>query len=198
MNTYNQAELSNLKIADITALYNDFATVTGAKQIKKFSDKTTAIKRTLQIQEIAAPYFDVEPEPEATEAPEPEATEAPEPETTEAPEPETTEAVKPPKKAKAAKEAKPEGKTFTMLVGADTLTYNVEETTVTVEKEAKEGTLAASIIQAVKDSIDGSFTEVADNLIASYSRPKSAKTVDQAFAIRKIKKAAQKGFVKLV
>ena len=182
MNTYNQAELSNLKIADITALYNDFATVTGAKQIKKFSDKTTAIKRTLQIQEIAAPYVDVEPEPEATEAPEPE----------------TTEAVKPPKKAKAAKEAKPEGKTFTMLVGADTLTYNVEETTVTVEKEAKEGTLAASIIQAVKDSIDGSFTEVADNLIASYSRPKSAKTVDQAFAIRKIKKAAQKGFVKLV
>jgi len=190
MNTYNQAELSNLKIADITALYNDFATVTGAKQIKKFSDKTTAIKRILQIQEIAAPYIDVEPEPEATEAPEPEATEAPEPE--------TTEAVKPPKKAKAAKEAKPEGKTFTMLVGADTLTYNVEETTVTVEKEAKEGTLAASIIQAVKDSIDGSFTEVADNLIASYSRPKSAKTVDQAFAIRKIKKAAQKGFVKLV
>ena len=182
MNTYNQAELSNLKIADITALYNDFATVTGAKQIKKFSDKTTAIKRILQIQEIAAPYIDVEPEPEATEAPEPE----------------TTEAVKPPKKAKAAKEAKPEGKTFTMLVGADTLTYNVEETTVTVEKEAKEGTLAASIIQAVKDSIDGSFTEVADNLIASYSRPKSAKTVDQAFAIRKIKKAAQKGFVKLV
>ena len=174
MNTYNQAELSNLKIADITALYNDFATVTGAKQIKKFSDKTTAIKRILQIQEIAAPYIDVEPEPEATEA------------------------VKPPKKAKAAKEAKPEGKTFTMLVGADTLTYNVEETTVTVEKEAKEGTLAASIIQAVKDSIDGSFTEVADNLIASYSRPKSAKTVDQAFAIRKIKKAAQKGFVKLV
>jgi len=161
-----------------------------AKQIKKFSDKTTAIKRILQIQEIAAPYIDVEPEPEATEAPEPEATEAPEPE--------TTEAVKPPKKAKAAKEAKPEGKTFTMLVGADTLTYNVEETTVTVEKEAKEGTLAASIIQAVKDSIDGSFTEVADNLIASYSRPKSAKTVDQAFAIRKIKKAAQKGFVKLV
>jgi len=198
MNTYNQAELSNLKIADITALYNDFATVTGAKQIKKFSDKTTAIKRILQIQEIAAPYIDVEPEPEATEAPEPEATEAPEPEATEAPEPETTEAVKPPKKAKAAKEAKPEGKTFTMLVGADTLTYNVEETTVTVEKEAKEGTLAASIIQAVKDSIDGSFTEVADNLIASYSRPKSAKTVDQAFAIRKIKKAAQKGFVKLV
>jgi len=198
MNTYNQAELSNLKIADITALYNDFATVTGAKQIKKFSDKTTAIKRTLQIQEIAAPYVDVEPEPEATEAPEPEATEAPEPEATEAPEPEATEAVKPPKKAKAAKEAKPEGKTFTMLVGADTLTYNVEETTVTVEKEAKEGTLAASIIQAVKDSIDGSFTEVADNLIASYSRPKSAKTVDQAFAIRKIKKAAQKGFVKLV
>ena len=198
MNTYNQAELSNLKIADITALYNDFATVTGAKQIKKFSDKTTAIKRILQIQEIAAPYIDVEPEPEATEAPEPETTEAPEPETTEAPEPETTEAVKPPKKAKAAKEAKPEGKTFTMLVGADTLTYNVEETTVTVEKEAKEGTLAASIIQAVKDSIDGSFTEVADNLIASYSRPKSAKTVDQAFAIRKIKKAAQKGFVKLV
>ena len=176
MNTYNQAELSNLKIADITALYNDFATVTGSNQIKKFSDKTTAIKRTLQIQEIAAPYVDVEPVEEATEAP----------------------VVKPAKKAKKAKAAEPEGKSITMLINGETLTYNVEETTVTVEKEAKEGTLAASIVQAVKDSIDGSFAEVATNLIASYNRPKSAKTVDQAFAIRKIKKAAQKGFVKLV
>ena len=184
MNTYNQAELSNLKIADITALYNDFATVTGSNQIKKFSDKTTAIKRTLQIQEIAAPYVDVEPVEEATEAPVEEATEAP--------------VVKPAKKAKKAKAAEPEGKSITMLINGETLTYNVEETTVTVEKEAKEGTLAASIVQAVKDSIDGSFAEVATNLIASYNRPKSAKTVDQAFAIRKIKKAAQKGFVKLV
>ena len=178
MNTYNQAELSNLKIADITALYNDFATVTGSNQIKKFSDKTTAIKRTLQIQEIAAPYVDVEPVEEATEAPVEEATEAPVEEATEAP------VVKPAKKAKKAKAAEPEGKSITMLINGETLTYNVEETTVTVEKEAKEGTLAASIVQAVKDSIDGSFAEVATNLIASYNRPKSAKTVDQAFAIR--------------
>lgn len=64
MNTYNAADLQALKIADITDLYNQFATITGDKQIKKFSDKTTAVKRTLAIQEVAAPYMNVEPEAE--------------------------------------------------------------------------------------------------------------------------------------
>lgn len=62
MNTHKAAELNTLKLADITDLYNQYATVTGAKKVKKFRDKPTAVKRTLDIQEIAAPYMDVEPE----------------------------------------------------------------------------------------------------------------------------------------
>jgi len=61
MNTYNQAELSTLKLADIADLYNQYASITGAKPVSKFRDKPTAVKRTLEIQAIAAPFMDVEP-----------------------------------------------------------------------------------------------------------------------------------------
>lgn len=63
MNTYNSADLTNMKLADITDLYNQYATITGDKPVKKFRDKPTAVERTLKIQDIAAPYMDVEPEP---------------------------------------------------------------------------------------------------------------------------------------
>ena len=81
MNTYNQAELSTLKLADITDLYNRYASITGDKPVTKFRDKPTAVKRTLEIQAIAAPFMDVEP--------------------VAAPEPEVTKPTKTPKKAKA-------------------------------------------------------------------------------------------------
>lgn len=70
MNTYSQAELNTLKLADITDLYNQYATVTGAKQVKKFRDKPTAVKRTLDIQEqLPQPEPEVTAEPEATTKP---------------------------------------------------------------------------------------------------------------------------------
>lgn len=53
MNTYNTAELNLLKISDITHLYNDFASICKEKPVKKFRDKPTAVKRTLEIQDAA-------------------------------------------------------------------------------------------------------------------------------------------------
>jgi hypothetical protein len=61
MSTYNQADLLNLKLAEIADLYNQYVSVTGDKPVTKFRDKPTAVKRTLEIQVIAAPYMDVEP-----------------------------------------------------------------------------------------------------------------------------------------
>jgi len=81
MNTYNQAELSTLKLADIADLYNQYVSITGDKPVTKFRDKPTAVKRTLEIQAIAAPFMDVEP--------------------VAAPEPVVTKPTKTPKKAKA-------------------------------------------------------------------------------------------------
>ena len=81
MKLYNQAELSTLKLADIADLYNQYVSITGDKPVTKFRDKPTAVKRTLEIQAIAAPFMDVEP--------------------VAAPEPEVTKPTKTPKKAKA-------------------------------------------------------------------------------------------------
>lgn len=53
MNTYNQAELNTLKLADITDLYNGYAITCKAKQVKKFRDKPTAVVRTLEMQDAA-------------------------------------------------------------------------------------------------------------------------------------------------
>jgi len=54
MKLYNQAELSTLKLSDIADLYNRYASITGDKPVTKFRDKPTAVKRTLEIQAIAA------------------------------------------------------------------------------------------------------------------------------------------------
>jgi len=64
MNTYNASDLNGMKLSDIADLYNQFASITGDKPVTKFRDKPTAVKRTVAIQEIAAPYMDVEPEGE--------------------------------------------------------------------------------------------------------------------------------------
>ena len=61
MNTYNQADLFSLKLAEIADLYNYCARVTGNKTVTKFRDKATAVKRTLEIQAIAAPFMKLNP-----------------------------------------------------------------------------------------------------------------------------------------
>lgn len=58
MKTFNEAQLSALKLAEITVEYNKLAEVSGDKQVKKFRDKPTAIARTLQLQALVAPYME--------------------------------------------------------------------------------------------------------------------------------------------
>lgn len=66
MTNYTETQLSSMTIAEIVALYNEFAAITGDSPVKRFSSKPAAIKRTMAIQEIAAPYMDAEPAAEVT------------------------------------------------------------------------------------------------------------------------------------
>lgn len=50
MTTYTEAQLSALKLAEVTAIYNEMAEKVETKPVKKFRDKPTAIARTLDIQ----------------------------------------------------------------------------------------------------------------------------------------------------
>lgn len=69
MNTYNEAELKTLKLADITDLYNTLAKKADVKQVNKFRDKPTAVKRTLEIQnDVAAKEWEKNVEAKAEEA----------------------------------------------------------------------------------------------------------------------------------
>lgn len=58
MKSYTQAELNNLKTADIVGIYNAHAETMGATIIKKFRDKATAISRTLVMQEKAIEEYE--------------------------------------------------------------------------------------------------------------------------------------------
>lgn len=61
MTNHTETQLSSMTIVEIVALYNEFAAITGDSPVKRFSSKPAAIKRTLEIQEAAAPYMDAEP-----------------------------------------------------------------------------------------------------------------------------------------
>lgn len=50
MTTYTEAQLSALKLAEVTAIYNEMAEKVETKPVKKFRDKPTAVARTLDIQ----------------------------------------------------------------------------------------------------------------------------------------------------
>lgn len=50
MTNYTETQLSALKLAEVTAIYNQMAEKVDAKPVKKFRDKPTAVKRTLEIQ----------------------------------------------------------------------------------------------------------------------------------------------------
>lgn len=52
LNTYTESQLSKMKLAEITDYYNVVSKEIGLKSVKKFSDKATAVLRTLQNQEL--------------------------------------------------------------------------------------------------------------------------------------------------
>lgn len=52
MKFYTQYDLNTLKLSEVTDFYNTVASQLGLKAVKKFRDKPTAIKRTLDAQEL--------------------------------------------------------------------------------------------------------------------------------------------------
>jgi len=49
--TLTEAKINELKFSEQAAVYNEFASAVGIKQVKKFRDKSTGISRIIQVQE---------------------------------------------------------------------------------------------------------------------------------------------------
>ena len=78
------------------------------------------------------------------------------------------------------------------------IVYDISTTLVTVVKTTdKPDSMVGMLIRAIEDSLEPTVEEVAKYVVNNYERPKSVKEVDRSFAIRKIKRAVQKGYLKL-
>ncbi len=163
MNTYNEAELNTLKLADITDLYNQLATVTGDKPVKKFRDKPTAVKRTVAIQEIAAPYMDVEPESNGKSDDQVALEKGFE---------KLAETKKPAKKA----EGKGNSKTD--------MNAKVE---IAKARENKEGSIADAVFTAVIELGNPTVQELTDHIVETYTKPRSNVPVTHGFVVSTIR-----------
>ena len=103
----------------------------------------------------------------------------------------------PAKPAKPAKAVKP-ANSFSMNVNGVKVNHDIATTTVKVLKGSdKEGSLLSVIIHAI-DHSDTTVQAIIKNMTTVYSRPKSDKTVDQSFVIRKLKRFVQKGNLEFV
>lgn len=171
-----EATLQETKFVDLATIYNEFATELGIKPIKKFRDKPTGIKRIIDIQ---AEYSEIRPKqakPKATVS---------------------KSAAKSEKSTRSGGERKPTN-SFSMNVCGSRIVYDISTTLVTVVKTTdKPDSMVGMLIRAIEDSLEPTVEEVAKYVVNNYERPKSVKEVDRSFAIRKIKRAVQKGYLKL-
>jgi hypothetical protein len=176
-----EAALQNTKFADLATIYNEFATELDIKPIKKFRDNPTGIKRVLDIQ---AKYSEALYEQAELE--------------TKDPVQDYTDYGKMSVFIiRKSAERKP-ANSFSMNIGGSRVVYDIPTTLVTVVKTTdKADSMVGTLIQAIEASLEPTVKEVADYVINNYERPKSAKEVDRSFVIRKIKRAVQKGYLKL-
>jgi hypothetical protein len=198
-----EAALQDTKFADLATIYNEFATELDIKPIKKFRDNPTGIKRVLDIQ---AKYSEALPEQAEPEAKDPvqdyidnggEVEQCPPQKNPKPKAPTSKSAVKSEKSTRSGGERKP-ANSFSMNVGGSRIVYDIPTTLVSVVKTTdKADSMVGTLIQAIEASLEPTVKEVADYVINNYERPKSAKEVDRSFVIRKIKRAVQKGYLKL-
>jgi hypothetical protein len=182
MNTYNEADLSTLKTADILGIYNAHASTIGATVINKFRDKKTAIARTLVIQEKAV---EIENEKIAADL---EAAAAEEPVV--APEP-VVEAKKPvnkPAKLPAKKSTKGNSKTD--------MTANVE---IAQARETREGSIGHMMFAHITANQELGLTvqELVDFMVANYTKPRSDVPITKGFVVDTIRYFIRNGNIKL-
>lgn len=198
-----EATLQDTKFADLATIYNEFAVELNIKPLKKFRDKPTGIKRILDIQ---VKYSEALPEQVEPEIKDPiqeyidnggEVEQCP-PQPNAKVKPETSKSTqKKNKSTRSSSERKP-ANSFSMNVAGSRVIYDIPTTHITVVKTtAKADSMVGILIQAVEVSLEATVDEVAEYVISNYERPKSEKEVDRSFVIRKIKRAVQKGYLKL-
>jgi len=161
--THTITSLNGLTLNTITAINNHFANLVGAKQTKRFGTKPAAIKKCLLNQEEFNTKFPA-PKVEATTAPKVKFT---------AKEVTMLKAFTPAPKEKASR--------FDL-----TATLSINNST--AKKESIEGLIVSSINGGLVI-----VSEVIIIIVNNFKRPRSEKNVDEAFAIRKIKRLVKKG-----
>lgn len=199
-----EATLQDTKFADLATIYNEFATELDIKPIKKFRDKPTGIKRVLDIQAKYSEALPEQAEPEAKADPVQdfidnggEVTQCPPQKNPKPKAPTSKSAVKSEKSTRSGGERKP-ANSFSMNIGGSRVVYDIPTTLVTVVKTTdKADSMVGTLIQAIEASLEPTVEEVVEYVVNNYERPKSAKEVDRSFVIRKIKRAVQKGYLKL-
>jgi len=186
MNTYNEADLSTLKTADILGIYNAHASTIGATVINKFRDKKTAIARTLLIQEKAV---EIENEKLAAEL---EAATAEEP--VAAPEP-VVEAKNPAKKP-VNKLAKLAAKKSTKGNSKTDMTANVE---IAQARDTREGSIGYMMFAHITANQELGLTvqELVDFMVTNYTKPRSDVPITKGFVVDTIRYFIRNGNIKL-
>lgn len=184
LTTYPEAKLNEFKFCELASVYNEFAKVLGLKEIKKFRDKATGVKR---IQEIQTQYQVgvVEPTLKA------EAEKA--------------------KETKAVKVTKPsEGPKcqikFDMKQRVDWSAFITGHLNATGKdlNFYKEGTIENRILTAIQELYDPdldlapTIQEVCDYVVATHTYPRSGEPVDMEYAIRNIKLFVKRDIITLI
>ena len=195
MNTYNEADLSTFKTANILGIYNAHASTIGATVISKFRDKKTAIARTLLIQEKAV---EIENEKLAAEleaaAEEPVVEEPVVEEPVAAPEP-VVEAKNPAKKP-VNKPAKLPAKKSTKGNSKTDMTANVE---IAQARDTREGSIGYMMFAHITANQELGLTvqELVDFMVTNYTKPRSDVPITKGFVVDTIRYFIRNGNIKL-
>jgi hypothetical protein len=200
MNTYNEADLSTFKTADILGIYNAHASTIGATVISKFRDKKTAIARTLLIQEKAVEIENEKLAAELEAAAEEPVVEEPvveEPvveEPVAAPEP-VVEAKNPAKKP-VNKPAKLPAKKSTKGNSKTDMTAKVE---IAQARDTREGSIGHMMFAHITDNQELGLTvqELVDFMVANYTKPRSDVPITKGFVVDTIRYFIRNGNIKL-
>jgi hypothetical protein len=200
MNTYNEADLSTFKTADILGIYNAHASTIGATVISKFRDKKTAIARTLLIQEKAVEIENEKLAAELEAAAEEPVVEEPvveEPvveEPVAAPEP-VVEAKNPAKKP-VNKPAKLPAKKSTKGNSKTDMTANVE---IAQARDTREGSIGYMMFAHITANQELGLTvqELVDFMVTNYTKPRSDVPITKGFVVDTIRYFIRNGNIKL-
>jgi hypothetical protein len=200
-----EAQITELKLSEITTINNEFAVANGTKETKRFGTKPAAIKKCLSNQAAYVEQRDqyladnkdpvedfIEKGGEVTQCPPQKNPKQKAPTSKSA-----LLSTKGNRLGRSGGERKP-ANSFSMNIGGSRIVYDIPTTLVSVVKTTdKADSMVGTLIQAIEDSLEPTVEEIVNYVVTNYKRPKSAKEVDRSFVIRKIKRAVQKGYLKL-